>query len=499
MPGRQRTLSISKKGILVVSVPLMAQLAFGIALLVISRRAVEAHAQELHSQQVLDGAYGLKASLLAAQASQRGYVLSRSLHFRQAREEAERHVPQEIADLTRLVADNPGQTARVRRMAAAATELVRFQDDNFSMVEQGKQIAAASRIGEGVGDRLMDRFLEPMNAFLTEESRLAGERHTQASASNRQTIFVVASGMALNTALAGTLAAGFAIGIRRRLSVLTDNARRLAGEQPLLPPLDPGDEIAEVDRVFREMAVSLTRTTEALRQANQEMESFSYSVSHDLRTPLRAIEGFSRIVQEEYAPQLDAEGNRLLGVIRRNTVNMAQLIDDLLTFSRLSRQPVTLTEIDIGALARETFGKVRPPESERAIECVVDAGMPSVHADLSLLRQTMINLLANAVKFTQPRPAARIEVGSTTVNGERAFFVKDNGVGFDVRYVDKLFGVFQRLHHASEFEGTGVGLAIVQRVIHRHGGRVWAESVLGEGATFWFTVPEELGETDAGS
>jgi signal transduction histidine kinase len=491
MLGRHRTLSISKKGILVVSVPLLAQLAFGIALLVISRRAVEAHEWELHSQHVLDRAYGLKASLHAAQAAQRGYVLTRSPHFRQRREEAERHVPQAIADLTALVADNPGQTAGVQRMAAAATELVRFQDENFSLVEKGQQATAASRIGEGIGDRLIDRFLGPMNAFLAEESRLAGERHTKASASNRLTILVVAGGMFLNTALAATLAAGLTFSVRRRLAVLTGNARRLANEQPLLPPLSPGDEIAEVDRVFREMAASLARATAALKQANQEMESFSYSVSHDLRTPLRAIDGFSRILQEESAPLLDAEGVRLLGIIRRNTVTMAQLIDDLLAFSRLSRQPVSRTAIDMVVLARETFAKVCPAETTRAIECVVDDPMPGFHGDLPMLRQSMLNLLANAVKFTASRETARIEVGSASVNGERAFYVKDNGVGFDMRYVHKLFGVFQRLHLASEFEGTGVGLAIVQRVIHRHGGRVWAESVLGEGATFYFTVPEE--------
>ncbi len=165
---------------------------------------------------------------------------------------------------------------------------------------------------------------------------------------------------------------------------------------------------------------------------------------------------------------------------------MAQLIDDLLAFSRLSRQPVSLSNVDMRDLATSAFSAARPA-SGREIEFIL-GDLPPARGDGALLRQAFANLVSNAVKFTAPRSVARIEVGSTAVNGERVYFVKDNGVGFDMRYANKLFGVFQRLHEAAQFEGTGVGLAIVQRVIQRHGGRVWAESTLGEGATFYFTL-----------
>jgi light-regulated signal transduction histidine kinase (bacteriophytochrome) len=242
------------------------------------------------------------------------------------------------------------------------------------------------------------------------------------------------------------------------------------------------------------MASTLARAIDDLQLANREMEAFSYSVSHDLRTPLRAIDGFSRILEEEYAEAVDAEGKRLLGVIRRNTVKMAQLIDDLLAFSRLSRQPIERTEVDMSVLARQAFAEVSRGVGDRNIEFSL-RDLPRASGDAAMLRQVFANLLANAIKFTSPRPVARIEVGSEPAGDETAYYVKDNGVGFDARFADKLFGVFQRLHASHEFEGTGVGLAIVQRVVQRHGGRVWADSVVAIGSTFHFTLSESTGGT----
>ncbi|HEX7192297.1 MAG TPA: ATP-binding protein, partial [Thermoanaerobaculia bacterium] len=238
------------------------------------------------------------------------------------------------------------------------------------------------------------------------------------------------------------------------------------------------------------MAATLARTMNDLQHANREMEAFSYSVSHDLRTPLRAIDGFSRILEEEYAGALDDEARRLLGVIRRNTVMMAQLIDDLLAFSRLSRQQISPSTVDMNALARQAFADASRDANGRDIEFVLH-DLPPASGDASMLRQVFANLLSNAVKFTGPRAVARIEVGVETAGGETAYYLKDNGVGFDARFAGKLFGVFQRLHASHEFEGTGVGLAIVQRVVQRHGGRVWAESVLGSGSTFHFALTRE--------
>jgi PAS domain S-box-containing protein len=226
-----------------------------------------------------------------------------------------------------------------------------------------------------------------------------------------------------------------------------------------------------------------------LEAANKELEAFSYTVSHDLRTPLRAIEGFARMLVEDYASTLDAEGLRLLDVIRSNTHMMGQLIDDLLALSRLGRQEIRAQEIDLQPMVTEVFEELKAQEPARRLQLKLKKPLPPAFGDRNLLNQVLVNLLGNAVKFTQPREKGIIEVGGWTEGKENIYFIKDNGVGFDMRYVDKIFGVFQRLHRREEFEGTGVGLAIVQRIIHRHGGRVWASGKVGKGAEFYFALP----------
>jgi signal transduction histidine kinase len=230
----------------------------------------------------------------------------------------------------------------------------------------------------------------------------------------------------------------------------------------------------------------LERTAQ-LAEANAQLESFTYSVSHDLRAPLRAIQGYSRMLEEDHQAGLDAEGRRLLETIIDNTRKMSQLIDDLLTFSRLGQQSFWPTEVDMTALAAETVTALSAAGGDRA-QVTVDP-LPAVHGDRGMLRQVWVNLLSNATKYSSTRSAPRIEVTGHTNAAEHIYCVKDNGVGFDMEYYDKLFGVFQRLHSASEFPGTGVGLAIVQRIVARHGGRVWAESRVNEGAAFYFSLP----------
>jgi signal transduction histidine kinase/ActR/RegA family two-component response regulator len=234
----------------------------------------------------------------------------------------------------------------------------------------------------------------------------------------------------------------------------------------------------------------VAQRTRELEAANRELESFSYSVSHDLRGPLRAIDGFSAIVLRDHAAALPAEGQRYLGLVREGAQQMAQLIDDLLSFARTTRQPIEKRTVAVKELVNECLKDYRAEIAERKAEVEV-RDLPDCRADPALLKQVLVNLLGNAVKYTRKQPRAKIEVGCRPDNGEEAIYVKDNGVGFDMKHADKLFGVFQRLHHKEEFEGTGVGLAIVQRVVHRHGGRVWAEAEPGKGATFYFTLGKE--------
>ena len=234
-------------------------------------------------------------------------------------------------------------------------------------------------------------------------------------------------------------------------------------------------------------AQEVAETSRLLEQANAELESFSYSVSHDLRAPLRAINGFSLALLEDYGTTLPPDGQALLARVRENTKRMAQLIDDLLVFSRLGRKPLEMGPVDLASLMQSVVEEQRQADPKRAIEVVVHS-LPATLGDAGLLRQALSNLIENAFKFTRRQPKARIEIGSRVEGAETVYYVRDNGAGFDMKYATKLFGVFQRLHGESDFEGTGVGLALVQRIVHRHGGRVWAQAAVDQGATFYFTL-----------
>jgi light-regulated signal transduction histidine kinase (bacteriophytochrome) len=246
---------------------------------------------------------------------------------------------------------------------------------------------------------------------------------------------------------------------------------------------------AEIEHMNNELEIRVDERTAQLHSTIKELEAFSYSVSHDLRAPLRAIDGFSKLLFEDYYSELDPEGRRIIDVIRDSTVRMGELIDGLLAFSRLGRQAIASSEIDMNELARDAFNETIAEKGARSVESKIDS-LPSSIGDRVLIRQVFVNLLSNALKFTRDRNPTIIEIGWKPDGAQNIFYVRDNGVGFDMRYVGKLFGVFQRLHAVDEFEGTGLGLAIVQRIILRHGGRVWAEGLLGDGATIYFTLPK---------
>lgn len=241
---------------------------------------------------------------------------------------------------------------------------------------------------------------------------------------------------------------------------------------------------------LNEKSTELTNKTEQLQLANKELEAFSYSVSHDLRAPLRAINGFVSILLEDYYSKLDDEGKRICNIIQSNALKMGQLIDDLLSFSRLVRSEIKNSNIDMKYMVKQTVAELSSQQKITNINLSIGE-IPQAMGDPSMIRQVWINLISNAIKYSSLNEQIDIQIGATINDNEIIYFIKDNGIGFDMNYANKLFGVFQRLHNRKEFEGTGVGLAIVQRIIHRHNGRVWAESELGNGSTFYFTLPKQ--------
>jgi PAS domain S-box-containing protein len=284
---------------------------------------------------------------------------------------------------------------------------------------------------------------------------------------------------------------GGAVNLSVTVSAIKDSAGAIVGASKVARDISERiraeEEIRQLNAKLEQRVVERTAQLEA---ANKELEAFSYSVSHDLRAPLRAVSGFAQAALEDFGPKLPDEGQRQLQVIRESAKRMGELIDDLLTFSRLSRHPLEKRVVETGHIVRAVLADAKTECEGRQINISVGE-LPQCESDPTLLRQVWVNLISNALKYSRKRESATVEIGCMEDAGKRIYFVRDNGSGFDMRYGNKLFGVFQRLHRQEDYEGTGVGLAIVHRIVQRHGGRVWAEAAVDRGATFYFTLEGE--------
>ncbi len=323
---------------------------------------------------------------------------------------------------------------------------------------------------------------QPLDRFIPARFRQAHGRHVEAFGRTG----VTSRAMGSFTPISGLRTTGEEFPIEASISQV-----EVAGQKIYTVILRDVTERLRAEQQIRQMNVELEQRvqdrTAALTAANKELEAFTYSVAHDLRAPLRHIDAFTRILKEDFNNVLPAEAQHYLENISHGSRNMSRLVDDLLNLARVGRQEIKRLPTPLGGLVEEVLAGLKDETEGRVIEWRV-APLPTIECDPGLMKQVFANLLSNAVKYTRPRPVAVIEVGEAPMNGAAALFVRDNGVGFNMKYVDKLFGVFSRLHRAEDFEGTGVGLATVQRIIRKHGGNIWAEGAVDEGAVFYFTL-----------
>ncbi|HEX4629376.1 MAG TPA: CHASE3 domain-containing protein [Chthoniobacterales bacterium] len=434
-----------------------------------TRRMLETQEWVNHRNGVLQRVQECVTDAADLASSERVYVITGEERLVRDRAQQSDALRKKIAEVRQLTADNPNQTRNLDQLKPLIAQNLGWQEQVIAARrEQGPSIAAAM-IATGRGIELSEQILKTFQQMQAEEYRLLGKDRQTVQAAAVETFSLLPIGVFISVSVLSVCVFFLNSGVWRQTQ---------------------SEE--EIRQLNQDLEQRVARRTVELEAANKELEAFSYSVSHDLRAPLRAVDGFSQAVVEDYGPQLPEEARHYLETIRDGARRMGALIDDLLTFSRLSRLPLSRRSISTEAMVHDALNELGFPREGRQVEMRI-ADLPPSLGDSALLKQVWLNLLSNALKYTGPRNPAIIEVGCTRKNGqgENVFLVRDNGTGFDMRYADKLFGVFQRLHRAEEFEGTGVGLAIVQRIVHRHGGRVWAEAALDQGATFYFTLEGE--------
>jgi len=410
-----------------------------------------------HSHEVVSALEGLSASLAQAEAARRGYLSSGDATYLKERDSALAGVDEHLQLALQLTADNPRQQSRLQSLQE-------------SLVQRGRQLDELIDLSQTHGSAADQRATisdDLRNATLDANSRIGQLQKEE------RDLLVARRGA--DQAWANGLIAVFCILLVTVVSMLTWLCLRVRAEA----------------RARAHHAEALDRLNASLEGANRELESFSYSVSHDLRSPLRAIDGYSLMLEEDYAPQLDETARRYIQTIRAGSQRMAALIDDLLTFSRLSRQSLNTQTVDMTTLARRAAAEVLENQPEPKPDVTIP-DLPAVPGDPALLRQVWTNLISNAVKYSAKSATPLVQVRAASEGRQVRYEIQDNGVGFDMKYADKLFGVFQRLHSMDEYPGTGVGLAIVQRIISRHQGAVTAKGERGKGATFGFTLPTEV-------
>jgi signal transduction histidine kinase len=432
-----------------------------------------------HSWQVVHQVERVLGSAVNAETGERGYLISGMDSYLEPYTIARRELPMELARLNALTSDNPSQQARLQDLRSALERRMLVLQRAIDMRKAGGPDLSSPLLLSGPGKVEMEHVRAVCDAMEAEEDRLLAIRTASASASVwlAQTAVVVVS--ALDFLL---ILIAFSQLIReRRLRVTAE----IAGEQLLLAQRETEARSAEVRSLNERLEDRVRLRTAELERINRELEAFSYSVSHDLRAPLRTIDGFSLALQEDYAATVGDTGRDYIERVRGGVQRMGQLIDALLQLSRITRAETVREDFSMSGLAESVASDLKEQNRGRELSFDIEPGL-STYADPRLTRIALENLMGNAVKFTSKVPHAKIRFGWDAE--QNAWYLADNGAGFDMAYANKLFGAFNRLHGDKDFKGSGIGLATVARVVHGHHGRIWANSAVNQGATFWFTL-----------
>ena len=414
-----------------------------------------------HTLHVVEKLQTLRIDITQCETGQRGYMLTGQDRYLELYRAGVNQVRQDMKELPDLTADNPREQEAIRRLdPLISSRLDELNDGIWVRKESGLLAGVEAVTRANNGEKWMGQIAAQIGEMRDTEAGLLSSRLETAAASTRKIKVVIALG---NTLAILILVVKYFV-IQREIGKrnLAEASLKLSNEQ-------------------------LVRRTAELSETNIELESFAYSVAHDLRAPLRHISGYSGVLAQDYGPSLDAEGLRCLGKIADCSNKMGHLVDDLLSLSQIGRQELSFQDTPLDSLLAQAMEEVTPEWVGRNVEWQIGDSF-SAECDSGLMKQVFVNLLSNAVKYTRKREHAVIQVGQTSQNGERVIFIRDNGVGFEMQHAGKLFGVFKRLHKARDFEGTGVGLAIVQRIVRKHGGRIWVEAEVDQGATFFFTI-----------
>ncbi|MBM9499014.1 CHASE3 domain-containing protein [Leptospira sp. 201903071] len=416
---------------------------------------------ESHTQEVLSNLEEALSAFSEMHASLRSYILYKDSNLLDAYHENKTHLVAKMENLKSSTIDNTAQQSRISIVKPLIDEKIEFMEANVLKQNLKPAGSYAAPFHSPKGNDLSERIRILLKEMKKEEVRLLQLRRESSESNLKFAIALIFIAIFLNLAFISF----------QYILIYKENTRR-----------------QEAEVLLETSNLNLKDYSSKLERSNKDLESFSYSVSHDLRAPIRGISGFSKILMEDHGDLLSDEGKRILEIIMQNATNMGQLVDDLLEYSRLGRKEILFTTINMKDMAQKVLEEVANYYPNSKVFTKVGEFIPNAKADSGLLKQLLFNLVSNSFKYSREKEKPTIEIGSFERDGENVFFVRDNGAGFDMKYQHKLFNMFQRLHHSEEFEGTGVGLAIVKRVVEKHDGKVWAEGELNKGACFYFTL-----------